>query len=148
MHWIVPQKLLAMSSPCKRQEDIMGNQQFTPQDYAKLFKKWGISLVIRLNSPLYSESVFERQGIRVVNLYFKDGSVPSEAIVSRFIKLVKRHRGPVAVHCRAGLGRTATLIGCYVMKHFGMNAETFIAWSRIVRRGSVHGPQQKFLCDI
>uniref|UniRef100_A0A8B7U9L4 Dual specificity protein phosphatase CDC14B n=1 Tax=Castor canadensis TaxID=51338 RepID=A0A8B7U9L4_CASCN len=45
----------------------------------------------------------------------------------------------------AGLGRTGTLIGCYVMKHYRMTAAETIAWIRICRPGSVIGPQQQFL---
>ena len=39
------------------------------------------------------------------------------------------------VHCKAGLGRTGTLIGLYVMKHYKWTAAEFIAWNRIVRPG-------------
>ena len=31
--------------------------------------------------------------------------------------------GAVAVHCKAGLGRTGCLIGCYIMKHYKFSAE-------------------------
>jgi len=51
----------------------------------------------------------------------------------------------LAVHCKAGLGRTGSLIGCYVMKHYKWTAEEFIAWVRICRPGSIIGPQQWFL---
>ena len=80
-------------------------------------------------------------------MYFIDGSVPSEAIIKEFIKKTEEV-GIVAVHCKAGLGRTATLIGCYAMKHFGFTALEFIAWARICRPGCVLGPQQQFLVDL
>ena len=44
--------------------------------------------------------------------------------------------GVVAVHCRAGLGRTGTLIGLWLMRHRGFAAREAIAWLRIVRPGS------------
>nr|XP_008176023.1 dual specificity protein phosphatase CDC14B-like isoform X1 [Chrysemys picta bellii] len=47
----------------------------------------------------------------------------------------------------AGLGRTGTLIACYIMKHYRMTAAETIAWIRINRPGSVIGPQQHFLVE-
>ena len=80
-------------------------------------------------------------------MYFIDGSVPSTRIVKDFIRVVENDR-VVAVHCKAGLGRTGTLIGCYIMKHFGFTALEYIGWARICRPGSVLGPQQQFLVDM
>ena len=48
----------------------------------------------------------------------------------------------------AGLGRTGTLIGCYIMKHHKFTAAEAIAWIRICRPGSVIGPQQHFLEEL
>ena len=45
----------------------------------------------------------------------------------------------------AGLGRTGTLIGCYLMKHYEMSAAETIAWIRIARPGSILGPQQLYM---
>ncbi len=58
--------------------------------------------------------------------------------------------GTIAVHCKAGLGRTGTMVALWMMKHQGMNAAECIAWQRIVRPGSVIGPQQHFLemCEV
>jgi hypothetical protein len=53
----------------------------------------------------------------------------------------------MAIHCKAGLGRTGTLIGLYAMKHFKFPAEAFIGWIRIARPGSILGPQQHYLIE-
>merc|ERR1712087_533385 len=54
-------------------------------------------------------------------------------------------KGVLAVHCKAGLGRTGSCIGCYMMKHYVWTAHQVIAWLRICRPGSVIGPQQQWL---
>ena len=49
------------------------------------------------------------------------------------------------MHCKAGLGRTGSLIGCYIMKHWRWTAMETVAWLRICRPGSIIGHQQEWL---
>ena len=145
MNWIIPGKFLAFPSPYAKEYDEEGYRTFTPLDYCPIFKKMGINLVVRLNKPAYDKKIFEKNGISHRDLYFMDGTTPSEDIVEHFLDLVENEKGGVAVHCKAGLGRTGTLIAIYAMKHYRFPARAFIGYIRICRPGSFLGPQQAFL---
>ena len=83
-----------------------------------------------------------------MELYFLDGTTPTEEIIQKFLTAVENEKGAVAVHCKAGLGRTGSLIACYAMKWFKISAPDFIGWIRIARPGSILGPQQQFLMEM
>jgi cell division cycle 14 len=121
--------------------------------YVKIFNHLKVDKVVRLNDPKYDKNAFTKNKIDHEDLIFMDGSVPPEDIVEKFVRGCEQHfakpdSGAIAVHCKAGLGRTGTLIGIYCMKHYQIPAETFIGWIRIARPGSVLGPQQLYLCQV
>merc|ERR1719454_122974 len=148
MHWIVPDKFLAFAGPFPTSTDAEGFPAFTPEDYVPIFRDAGIGLVVRLNKEQYDRRRFINHGIKHVDLYFLDGSCPSREIIQKFLHITENEPGAVAVHSKAGLGRTGTLIGLYSMKHYQFPARAFIGWNRICRPGSILGPQQQFLVDM
>ena len=105
-------------------------------------------MVVRLNKATYEKEKFVKNGINHMDLYFIDGSTPSEEIIEKFLEAAEKEKNAIAVHCKAGLGRTGSLIAAYAMKHYKFPAEAFIGYIRICRPGSVLGPQQQFLCVI
>lgn len=150
INWIIPGKFAAFMGPIDRREP--GRRSgFTPEEYVEIFRKMNIKKVVRLNDPKYDRQKFINAGISHEDLFFVDGSNPPDDIVQDFLSMCDRHfatpnAGAIAIHCKAGLGRTGTLIGLYAMKYLQMPAEHFIGWIRIARPGSVLGPQQYFLC--
>lgn len=141
MNWIIPGKMLAFSGPSPTPKDPDGWRVFTPEDYVPLFKKQNIDLVIRLNKKRYDKKRFTADKIKHVDLYYIDGSTPKPSIIKNFLEAAEKNKNAMAVHCKAGLGRTGCLIGIYAMKHYRFPAADFIGWIRICRPGSVLGPQ-------
>jgi len=147
LNWIVPGKFIAFSSPSNSRKSPEGYRTFTPEDYIPIFKKMGVTMVVRLNRPQYDKDKFVKAGIKHMDLYFLDGSTPKDSIIKQFLDAVEGEKGAIAIHCKAGLGRTGSLIAMYCMRHFRFPASDFIGWIRICRPGSILGPQQQFLCE-
>lgn len=113
------------------------------------FSSRNVGLVVRLNSELYSPSYFTALGMTHIDMIFEDGTCPPLPLVRRFIKMAHemitiKNRG-IAVHCKAGLGRTGCLIGAYLIYRHGFTANEVIAFMRFMRPGMVVGPQQHWL---
>ncbi|KFQ51969.1 Dual specificity protein phosphatase CDC14A, partial [Nestor notabilis] len=144
-NWIVPGKFLAFSGPHPKSKLENGYPLHAPEAYFPYFKKHNVTSIIRLNKKIYEAKRFTDAGFEHYDLFFTDGSTPSDSIVQRFLNICENADGAIGVHCKAGLGRTGTLIACYIMKHYKFTHAEAIAWIRICRPGSIIGPQQHFL---
>lgn len=148
MNWIVPGKFLAFAGPASKKYDEDGYRQYTPDDYNPVFKKFNVDLIVRLNKKKYDETIFSDYGFEHLDIPFEDGTIPPQEVIDKFLERAEDTSSAIAIHCKAGLGRTGTLIGLYCMKHYGFPAAAFIGWSRICRPGSVLGPQQHYLNEV
>jgi len=138
MNWLVPGKLLGMATVYDTGPGL------TPVALGLLLHARGITCVVRLCEAFYDRSAFTSTGLRHVELVFEDGTTPPAAQREEFLEIVGG-RDVVALHCRAGLGRTGTLAGCFVVRDYGFTANEAVGWIRLCRPGSVMGSQQNYL---
>ena len=153
MNWIIKDRVLAFAGPSYRKNvSPEGYCTLSPTDYVPYFRRKNVGLVVRLNKKNYDETEFINAGINHFEQFYTDGSCPTMTILRRIVQsfetLVPNNCTAFAVHCKAGLGRTGTCIGAWMMKHYKMTAKDVIGWMRICRPGMVIGPQQQFLADI
>lgn len=145
-YWVVPGKLLAGYYPGAKDP-----KQATAKLTALLNS--GIRHFINLMEPderdrtgqrfiPYTdllEFIAEKMGVPVTfeQLPIKDLSVPTERHMARIlnqIDLFIREGRLVYVHCLGGIGRTGTVVGCYLMRHGLATDKNVLAMIRDLRK--------------
>ena len=150
---IVPGALFALRGPRNlgphaRYMDMPTHREFSPAHTAEILLALGVTDVVQLSTaPAYNPEDFVSRGLRHHSLPFADGAPPPPAVAERFLALAAAARpgAAVAVHCGAGLGRTGMLAALHLIRAHGFAPRQAIAWVRIMRPGSVLGPQQHYL---
>ncbi|MFI8931244.1 tyrosine-protein phosphatase [Streptomyces sp. NPDC053474] len=79
----------------------------------------GIRTVVDLRAEDLSAAELARPGragLAVVRLPVRDGQTPDGGQVDRFLRVVAEAKGPVFVHCGAGVGRTGSMAAAYLVR--------------------------------
>ena len=135
---IIGNKFLAMACPSSKDINSVIND----------LKKKNIKVLIRLNGEnIYDKNLFINKNIIVHDLFFEDLSVPNINIIKKFMNLIDNtdNNELVAIHCRAGLGRTGLLICIWLIIKLNFTPSNAIAYIRLIRPGSIMGYQGFFL---
>jgi len=113
--------------------------------------KWVIdqgvkSIVTVREEPLDDEWVKE---VKYLHIMSNDMGVPEFVDLVSAVDFIHRritNNEPVMVHCLAGLGRTGTILACYLVKYQKMSADEAIQKVRDERPGSIQSyPQEEII---
>nr|XP_005304333.1 dual specificity protein phosphatase CDC14B isoform X5 [Chrysemys picta bellii] len=102
-NWIIPNKFIAFSGPHSRSKTENGYPHHAPEAYFPYFRRHKVTTIIRLNRKMYDAKRFADAGFEHYDLFFADGSIPSDTIVKTFLNICENAEGVIAVHCKGML---------------------------------------------
>jgi atypical dual specificity phosphatase len=105
----------------------------------------GVRLLVNLHAQPQDPARLARHGLREVHLPVRDFAAPSLRQIGRGVDAILgalAAGGAAAVHCGGGLGRTGTLLACYLASSEGLSAVEAIGRVRSLRPGSVETSAQ------
>jgi atypical dual specificity phosphatase len=131
-NWLYPDRLLACGYPWGA-EGLSG------------LAEQGISVVVNLHERSHDPERLASLGLTEIHLPVPDFTPPTADQLTRGVHAINRalvDGKRVAVHCAAGLGRTGTLLACYLVST-GLEPGAAIARIRATRPGSIETAEQE-----
>lgn len=135
-YWVVPRRLLAGAYPGAR-------DAADAEARVARFLEAGVTTFVDLTEAgeLAPYALLLPDGVRTIRKAVQDFSCPRPGEMDRILDLIdaELESGEIVyVHCRGGLGRTGTVVGCWLVRH-GMHGEQALEWIAAARRDAPGG---------
>lgn len=134
--YIIPGKLAGCAQP--------GGWSDMRSDLAGL-ARMGIGAIVSLTEDPLDLATLRDVGLRGLHLPVPDFTAPTLSQIREYVAFVDdcfEDGLAVVTHCAAGIGRTGTMLACYLV-HAGMTATQAIQTVRRERPGSIETAQQE-----
>lgn len=135
-HWIIPGRLAGTGLP--------GLLRDADDDLFSMAAA-GIEILVSTTERPFDQAALRPYGMRGRHLPIKDMHVPAVApavALCRDISRALEDSHPVAVHCKAGLGRTGTILAC-VLVYDGKSSASAIETLRAINPHYIQTQQQE-----
>lgn len=112
-------------------------------------RKQGIKSIITMTEESLPQSWLEQ--IRYLHVPTEDLSAPDMEKIDEAVEFIHeriRNNEPVMVHCAAGIGRTGTILACYLVKYHKSSAKDAIEKVRKERPGSIQSESQEIAVSL
>ncbi len=131
--WLIEDEIAGMAKPASSVYDF------------EFLKDKGFEVIVSLTEFPLSEVLIEEFGFTVKHIPIRDFEAPTLEQIEDFVAFAVKVRAEgkkLVVHCEAGIGRTGTILACYLVSK-GYNAAEAIEEVRAKRPGSLETTEQE-----
>ena len=128
------------------EEKLAGSAIPTSKDEIKWLQEEGVKSIVTIREEPLDEDW--TSDVNYLHVLSDDMGVPTFGDLKNSVDFIHdriENNEPVLVHCLAGLGRTGTILACYLIKYAKMSAEDAIQHVREKRHGSIQSFVQEEL---
>ena len=131
--WLIQDEIAGMARPVAVVTDL------------EFLKDNGIEAIVSLTESPLHKTLIEEFGFEYKHIPVPDLTSPTQEQIEEFVSFVNNlatSKKKIVVHCDAGIGRTGTMLACYLVSK-GYNASWAISEVRKRRPGSIETIEQE-----
>lgn len=134
--WLIDHKLAGSGMPT------------TPSEI-EWVQKQGVKSIVTMTEESLPESWVK--DVKYLHVPTEDLSAPDIDQIDEAVEFINQriqNNEPVMVHCAAGIGRTGTILACYLIKYHKSSAKDAIEKVRKLRPGSIQSESQEIAIGL